>query len=247
MDPSSSAAPPAAPAERTRMSIALALLLQTSQAVTAAPASAWWPYDWSRFPAAWFGSNATHWESPEQIAAIGKYSMAILGWQHLGLTDNMTAVVYPQLTQMAIIKDAHPSLPVLIYCSLGWAFGMNAAVWPLMSDPRHKDFFLQSSGGSLEFSRTNCQQVDRPPLAVRVLCHAHAMHTPCTRHAHAMHTMCGVPPGAHERQALRRLVLEFRQRLGARLLRIAPRGAAGRGAFYRRRLLRRGQLRLRHT
>ena len=77
--------------------------------------------------------------------------------------------------------------------------------------------------------------------------HAHAMHTPCTRHAHAMHTMCGVPPGAHERQALRRLVLEFRQRLGARLLRFAPRGAAGRGAFYRRRLLRRGQLRLRHT
>ena len=88
-----------------------------------APASAPWPfaYDWSRFPAAWFGANATHWESPEQIAAIGKYAMAILGWQHLGLNDNMTAVVYPQLTQMAIIKDAHPSLPVFVYCSFGWA------------------------------------------------------------------------------------------------------------------------------
>ena len=127
--------------------------------MTAASTSAWpWPYDWSRFPAAWFGSNATHWESPEQIAEIGKYAMAILGWQHLGLTDNMTAVVYPQLTQMAIIKDAHPSLPVFVYCSLGWAFGMNAAVWPLMAEPRYKGFFLQSSGGSLEFSRTNCQQ-----------------------------------------------------------------------------------------
>jgi len=127
--------------------------------MTAASTSAWpWPYDWSRFPAAWFGSNATHWESPDQIAEIGKYAMAILGWQHLGLTDNMTAVVYPQLTQMAIIKDAHPSLPVFVYCSLGWAFGMNAAVWPLMAEPRYKGFFLQSSGGSLEFSRTNCQQ-----------------------------------------------------------------------------------------
>ena len=175
--------------------------------------------------------------------------MAILGWQHLGLTDNMTAVVYPQLTQMAIIKDAHPSLPVLVYCSLGWAFGMNAAVWPLMSDPRYKDFFLQSSGGSLEFSRTNCQQVDGHNLLRMCFCYAHAMHTPYTRHTHApaMHTLIGVPAGAHERQALRRLVLELRQRLGAQLLRIASRGAAGRGAFYRRRLLRRGQLRLRHT
>jgi hypothetical protein len=117
------------------------MLLQQHAVMTAASTSAWpWPYDWSRFPAAWFGSNATHWESPEQIAEIGKYAMAILGWQHLGLTDNMTAVVYPQLTQMAIIKDAHPSLPVFVYCSLGWAFGMNAAVWPLMSEPRCKDF-----------------------------------------------------------------------------------------------------------
>ena len=32
--------------------------------MTAASTSAWpWPYDWSRFPAAWFGSNTTHWES----------------------------------------------------------------------------------------------------------------------------------------------------------------------------------------
>ena len=155
------------------------LLLAHLMTMTAASTSAWpWPYDWSRFPAAWFGSNATHWESPEQIAEIGKYAMAILGWQHLGLTDNMTAVVYPQLTQMAIIKDAHPSLPVFVYCSLGWAFGMNAAVWPLMSEPRYKGFFLQSSGGSLEFSRTNCQQVQGHT------CTCFAMRTPCTRHAH---------------------------------------------------------------
>ena len=39
------------------------------------------PYDWAKFPTAWFASNATNWEDEAQIAAIGKYSMAILGWQ----------------------------------------------------------------------------------------------------------------------------------------------------------------------
>ena len=154
-------------AVRARMLPALGLIFAAEQAFAFQqafadpPASApWpWPYNWSRFPAAWFGANATTWESPEQIATIGQYAMAILGWQHLGLNDNMTAVVYPQNTQMGIIKDAHPSLPVFVYTSFGWAFGMNAAVWPLMSDPQYKDFFLQSTGGTFEFSRTNCYQV----------------------------------------------------------------------------------------
>merc|ERR1719326_2581437 len=48
-----------------------------------------YPYDWDRFPAAWFGGNSTDWESPDQLAEIGKYSMAILGWQHL-----ITAVIF---------------------------------------------------------------------------------------------------------------------------------------------------------
>lgn len=116
-------------------------------------------YDWSRFPAAWFGANATHWESPSQIAAIGKYAMAILGWQHLAGLDNMTAVVYAQLTQAAILKAANPTQAVHVYCSFGWAFGMNEAVWPLMADERYAGFFLQSTGNSFEFSRTNCYQM----------------------------------------------------------------------------------------
>lgn len=129
-------------------------------ALPASPTAAWpWPYDWTRFPAAWFGANATQWESPEQIAAIGRYALAILGWQHLAAEDNMTAVIGPQLTQAAILKDAHPTLPVFVYTSFGWAFGMNAAVWPLMADPAYKDFFLQSTGGSFEYSRTNCYQM----------------------------------------------------------------------------------------
>ena len=53
------------------------LMLFLGSACAAMP----WPYDWDRFPAAWFGSNKTEWESPAQIKEIGKYSMAILGWQ----------------------------------------------------------------------------------------------------------------------------------------------------------------------
>ena len=30
-----------------------------------------------------FGGNATNFESEEQLEEIGKYSLAILGWQHL--------------------------------------------------------------------------------------------------------------------------------------------------------------------
>ena len=40
-------------------------------------------YNWSKFPTAWFAANATDWESKAQLAEIGRYSMAILGWQHL--------------------------------------------------------------------------------------------------------------------------------------------------------------------
>jgi len=119
-------------------------------------------YDWDNFPAAWFGANATNWESLEQIAEIGRYSLAILGWQHLSTTTNFTDVVYAQLAQAAIIKAAHPNLPVYVYCSFGWAFGQNAAVYPIMNDPAYKDFFLQSNNGA-EFSDTDCQQTGKTP------------------------------------------------------------------------------------
>jgi len=120
-----------------------------------------WAYDWDRFPAAWFGANATTWESSAQIAEIGKYSMAILGWQHLADIDDWSAVVYTQLSQAAIIKEAHPSLPVFVYAGFGWAFGLNAGVEPLMLEPdggAYSDFFLQSTDGP-EYTRTNCQQM----------------------------------------------------------------------------------------
>ena len=83
----------------------------------------------------------------------------MLGWQHLATSTDMTAVVYPQLAQAALLKDRHPALPVLVYASFGWAFGMNAAVWPLMHKPEYEGFFLLSTDGKPEFSRTNCQQM----------------------------------------------------------------------------------------
>jgi hypothetical protein len=84
-----------------------------------------WPYkyDWSKFPAAWFGGNATDWESDEQIEKIGKYSLAILGWQHLITATNWTASVYAQIEQAQIIKAKHPDLPVYVYTGFGNADG----------------------------------------------------------------------------------------------------------------------------
>ena len=36
------------------------------------PGAKWpFPYNWTRFPAAWFGDNETNWESDAQIAEVG--------------------------------------------------------------------------------------------------------------------------------------------------------------------------------
>ena len=118
-------------------------------------------YDWSRFPAAWFGGNATDWESPEQIAAIGKYSLAILGWQMLITATGWTAPIYAQLTQAAIIKRAHPSLPTFVYANYGGALGFDAATHKIMKDPAYSQFFMQSTDGP-EYSHSGCQQMGVP-------------------------------------------------------------------------------------
>jgi hypothetical protein len=91
-----------------------------------------YPYDWSKFPAAWFGGNATNWENETQLEAIGQYSLAIFGWQHLITATNWTASVYAQLAQAAIVKDRHPQLPIYVYTDFGNADGYNAATWELL-------------------------------------------------------------------------------------------------------------------
>ena len=212
-------------------------------AASAAPAAAPpaanafpFPYNWSKFPAAWFAANATNWEDPAQIAAIGKYSMAILGWQHLDTPADWTAVVYTQLTQAAIIKAAHPTLPVFVYCGYGFAFGLNAGTLPVMEsvrkDPQgspYRDFFLQAAKGPV-FTQTNCQQGHTSPGATGSRCLGYFW---CVIDSSAL---LRSPRAADGPSAW---LQEHGERLGARLLRGEPRAAAGDRADDRRHLLRR--------
>ena len=120
-----------------------------------------WVYDWNKFPCAWFGGNGTDFESAAQIAEIGRYSLAIFGWQHLVLAANWTAVVYTQLTQAAILKSAHPSMPVFVYTGFANADAYNWATRPLMllaKDPAYSQMFLQAADGPL-YSYSGCQQM----------------------------------------------------------------------------------------
>ena len=76
--------------------LSLQLLLLLPATLGAFP----FPYDWSKFPAAWFGANATHFESTAQLDFIGKFSLAIFGWQHLITATNWTASVYSQANSL---------------------------------------------------------------------------------------------------------------------------------------------------
>jgi len=99
-----------------------------------------WAYDWSKFPAAWFGGNATNFENATQLDAIAQYSMAIFGWQHLIFATNWTASIYAQLNQAAILKERKPELPIFVYAGFGNANGYNANTWESASDgcPNHQ-------------------------------------------------------------------------------------------------------------
>lgn len=135
---------------------------------------AWpFPYDWSKFPAAWFGGNATNFESEEQLEEIGRYSLAILGWQHLITETNWTASVYAQMEQAAIIKAKFPKLPVYVYTGFGNADGYNNHTWEVMKGASdgcpgnqpcritpapYTDWFLQSSKTPV-YSMSACEQM----------------------------------------------------------------------------------------
>lgn len=114
------------------MPMKLKLALWSAVALKVACGAFPFPYDWSKFPAAWFGANATDFESPEQLDFIGRFSLAIFGWQHLISATNWTASVYAQIDQVAILKERHPQLPVYVYTGFGNADGYNAATWPVI-------------------------------------------------------------------------------------------------------------------
>ena len=120
-----------------------------------------WAYSWERFPAAWFGGNATNWESDDQLAAIGRYSLAILGWQMLITATNWTGSIYAQLAQAAILKRRHPSLPVFVYAGFGSASGFEEWTNRAMYNASFSGYFMQSTNGA-EYSHAGCQQMRAP-------------------------------------------------------------------------------------
>ena len=83
----------------------MSLLFSLVHATTAATFPI--PYDWAAPPVAWFGGNATNYENASQLASLGRYSMAIFGWQHLIFATNWTASIYAQLSQAALLKARH--------------------------------------------------------------------------------------------------------------------------------------------
>jgi len=93
----------------------IAIATNGASAAPPAPRALPLPYNMSRFPAAWFGGNDTAFESEASLEALGKYSLAILGWQALLTATNWTASIYAQLAQAAVIKARHPALPVFVY------------------------------------------------------------------------------------------------------------------------------------
>lgn len=129
--------------------------------------------DWNKFPAAWFGGNATNFESDEQLAEIGKYSLAILGWQHLISATNWTASVYAQIEQARLLKAKFPQLPVYVYTGFGNADGYNNHTWEVMrgasdgcpanqpcrvTPSPYTDWFLQA-GKTPVYSMSACEQM----------------------------------------------------------------------------------------
>ena len=96
-------------------SAVIAIATNGASAAPPAPRALPLPYNMSRFPAAWFGGNDTAFESEASLEALGKYSLAILGWQALLTATNWTASIYAQLAQAAVIKARHPALPVFVY------------------------------------------------------------------------------------------------------------------------------------
>jgi hypothetical protein len=134
-----------------------------------------WPFDynWDKFPAAWFGGNATAFESEEQLEEIGKYSLTILGWQHLIFETNWTASVYSQIEQAAVIKAKFPDMPVYIYTGFGNADFYNNETWTIVKDTvkgcannqpcrvtpaPYTDWFLQSTSTPV-YSMSACEQM----------------------------------------------------------------------------------------
>ena len=74
-----------------------------------------WPYNWSKFPAVWFGANWSGYENPSQMDLLGNFSMVLFGWQHMQLYCNYTDLLEAQIAQTRRVKSRYPEIPVFVY------------------------------------------------------------------------------------------------------------------------------------
>ena len=72
-------------------------------------------YNWSRFPAAWFGGSISGPESEAQLQSLGKYSVVLLNFVHEQKSTNYSHLLAAQVAQAKLIKERYPSTPVFVY------------------------------------------------------------------------------------------------------------------------------------
>ena len=113
-----------------------------------------WSYDWSRFPAAWFGNNVTGFENERQLESFGRYSLIMFGWQAMQGPTNYSHTLRAQVEQARRVKQRYPTMPTVVYVPGDGAQPMYDADLPLFEDfERYKGFFyLNATGGPLKRS-----------------------------------------------------------------------------------------------
>ena len=116
-----------------------------------------WTYDWARFPAAWFGTNWTGWETEEQMQKFGKYTLFMLGWQAMQGPSNYSHTLRAQFEQVQRVKERYPHMPCVLYVPSDGASPLFDAMLPLFEDfQRYKNFFYLNASGEPYKIRYKC-------------------------------------------------------------------------------------------
>jgi hypothetical protein len=117
-----------------------------------------WSYNWSRFPAAWFGNNVSGFENERQLGELGRYSLVMFGWQAMQGPSNYSHTLAAQVEQARRVKERYPGMPTAVYWPADGAQPLYDAELPLFQNfERFKGFFfLNSSGLPLQPLRYKC-------------------------------------------------------------------------------------------
>ena len=98
------------------------------------------------------------------MAQIGRYQLALFGWQTMLVADNFTDELRDIVQQARMVKQAQPQLPVVVYIDNLRAEPFYASVLRIMHDPQYRDFFLRDQAGFIP-ATTYCRQMQRPATA----------------------------------------------------------------------------------